>query len=435
MDRDGDASCKPNFVDPLRAEIALNVPRETVGPSFSWHECAEHLQVNLQGQHRSCHAAARDAAKNGIEADELFKIGVALSSPSVTLEDVTQMRKRLADTIVIWDTGKRSDRHGTGKNLLPPCEMSNEHVTLANTVKNVAGARFSGSNAELAALDKILAEHAKIGEVLRQLCAVRMSCQAEATDNVLDCILRARSIDDDSTSAADAEERAAALLAAQNDLEFIRDWSLALSALFMAVYLTLPSILAARVLPDSSAKSLERETATLVSTGELQKHKQQSELRSGHSTASSASSSAKSSSAKSKGKHTAEEKRKHAEKMKKARTSSPGKSGAAKPKTPVSTRPPTSPASGGPRNQSAERSKQQRRNDKQRLKVKERKRRAAEGSDNDAGDTGDRDTGRGTPPGGGRGVSGNDKHGSGGKSPRAGGGGKRHKGQGRGSGN
>jgi len=432
VDRDGDVSYKPIFADPLREEIELNVPRETLGPTFRWHDSTEHLQVNLQGQHRSYRAATRDAAKNGIEADELFKIGVALSSSSVTLEDVTQMRKRLADTIVIWDTGQRSSNHGTGKNLLPSYEISNEHITLANTVKNVAGARYPGSNAELTALDKVLAEYAKIGEILRQLYAVRMSYQAEAIDHVLECILRARSIGDDDIAAAEATERAGALLAAQNDLEFIRDQTMALSAIFKAVYLTLPSILASRVLPDSSAKSLERETATLISVGELHKHKQQSKLRAGYTTAASASSSAK-----PKGKYTAEEKRKYAEEQKKKKTAkilSPGKSGAGKLRTPVSSRPPATSASRGAET-SAERNKQQRRNDKSRLKAKERKRLAADGSDDDTGDAGDRGAGSSTSPGVARGISGSDGSSSGGKHPKAGSGNKRHKGRSKGSGN
>jgi hypothetical protein len=399
----GEVSYRANFVDPLKNEILLNVPRETVGPTFRWHPDTEHLQVGLQGQHRSYRAAARDAAQNGIDAEELFKIGAALSSPTVTLEDLTQMRKRLADTIVLWDTGKTSDQHGLGKNMLPSYELSNEHVTLANTVKNVDGARFPGSSAELATLDKLLAEYAKIGEILRQMYAVRMSYQADSADNVLECIIRARAVDDDDFSAASARERTAALTEAQTDLVFIKDQIMAMSALFKALYLALPGILAARVLPDSTAKGIERETSTLVSVGEVQKIKHRAELRAGYTTASSASSSSKA----TKSKYTAEERKEYAKKKTKSKS-----------KTPVSIRPPATPASRGAE-ESAERTRQQKKNDSQRRNKKAQKRQAAVDSADDSGDDGDRDAGSSIPPaGGGRGGGGS----GGGSSGKRGGG-------------
>jgi len=395
VDTTGEVSYRANFIDPLKNEILLNVPRETVGPTFRWHPDTEHLQVGLQGQHRSCRAAARDAAQNGIDAEELFKIGAALSSPTVTLEGLTQMRKRLADTIVLWDTGKTSDKHGLGKNMLPSYELSNEHVTLANTVKNVDGAKFPGSSAELATLDKLLAEYAKIGEIVRQMYAVRMSYQADSADNVLACIIRARAVDHDDVSADSARERTAALIEAQTDIVFIKDQIMAMSALFKALYLALPGILAARVLPDSTAKDIERETSTLVSVGEVQKIKHRAELRAGYTAASSASSSSKA----TKSKYTAEGTKEY-NKKKKTKNQRPDRSRSGKPKTPVSTRPPATPASRGAE-ESAERTRQQKKNDSQRRNKKAQKRRAADGSADDSGDDGDRDAGNGTPPAGG----------------------------------
>ena len=182
--------------------------------------------------------------------------------------------------IVLWDTGACSANHGLGKNLLPSYDASNEHATLANTVKNVSGAKFQGSSAELATLDKLLAECAKIGEIVRQMYAVRMSHQAESADNVLACIVRARSVAIDVVSEASAKQRANALAEAQADMIFIKNQVMALSALFKALHLALPSVLASRVMPDTSTKGMERETTTLVSVGEIQKLKQQTELRS-----------------------------------------------------------------------------------------------------------------------------------------------------------
>ena len=387
----GDVSYKAAYVDPLRTEIALNVPKETVGPRFQWHPDTEHLQIGLQGQHRSYRAATRDAVRSGIEPEELVKIGAALSSPTVTLEDVTQMRKRLADTIVLWDMGVLSDKHGTGRNLLPSYDISNEHATLANTLKNVSGARFSGSKAELSTLDKLLAEYGKIGEILRQMYAVRMSYQAESVDNALECIVRARSIADDDLSAASAKQRAGDLAEAQSDMAFVKDQLLALSALFKALYLTLPSILASRVLPDSSAKGMERETSSLASIAELQKIRQQADFRAEYTIAS-----ASSSAAAKKTKPKAKEK-----------WGSTGVSGSKSPagkqkpgssRTPVSRRPPSTPTSGGA-DKSVDRTKQQKKNAKRREK---RRARSQDVDDDGSADSdGDLDSGRRNPPAGG----------------------------------
>ena len=394
VDTTGDVSYRANFADPLEAEIQLNVPKDTVGPTFDWHPDTEHLQVGLQGQHRSYRAAALVAAQNGVEADELFKIGAALSSPTVTLEDLSQMRKRLADSVILWETGSRSSKHGLGKNLLPSYELSNEHATLANTVKNIDGARYPGSNSELATLDKLLAEYAKIGEIVRQMYVVRMSFQAEATDNVLDCIIRARSIDQEYAEDLDRD-----LADAHTDVLFIKQQIMAMSALFKALYLALPNILAARVLPDATAKGIERKISTLVSVGEVQKIKQHAELRAGYTTASSASSS---STKTAKPKYSADER--YAGK-KKGKSPKPDRRGT--PKTPVSTRPPATPASKGAE-ESAGLSRQQHKNAKQR----KRRRESGDGATGSGSDD-DRDADGGTPrSGGGRGGSGgggNDK--------------------------
>ena len=341
-------------------------------------------------------------------------MGAALSFATVTLEDVVQIRKRLADTIVLWDTGACSANHGLGKNLLPSYDASNEHATLANTVKNVSGAKFQGSSAELATLDKLLAEHTKIGEIVRQMCAVRMSYQAESADNALACIVRARSVAIDDVSEASAKQRADALAEAQADMTFINNQVMALSALFKALHLALPSVLASRVMPDTSTKGMERETTTLVSVGEIQKLKQQTELRSERATASSSATTPKRSKSLAKEKWSA----------KKPGTPGSGKKKkSTRPYTPVSIRPHATPTSTGAE-ESVGKSRQQKKNERQRRNKRNR------GGDDFDGGSGGSDDGaadRGARPDGGGSGGVADKRGSG-KPAKAPTGGKQHRG-------
>ena len=378
IDAQGEISFRTAFIDPLQEEMRLNVPREEVGPSYAWHSTSEHLQVSLQGQHRSYRTATRDAAKHGIDAEELFKIGAALSAPAVTLEDLVLMRKRLADDVVIWQTGKQSDRHGMGKNLLPAYDISNEHVTLANTIKVVTGAKFRGSAAELSTLDKVLLEYGKIAEVIRQMYAVRMSAQAFSLDNVNRCISAAC---EDVEHAS--EERRDLLLEAQSDVAFVSAQVMALSGLFKALFLALPGIMSSRVLPPAAPKEVARETSSLVSAGELRRLRTQADLRASYAVEAAPSSAAASAKKKERSGAAAAAKPKAKAKNRRS-TGSAHDSPYSRSKSPVSSRLSTTPASGGAdkqadsSSQSLSPSRTRKKNDKKRAKTKDRKKRAAE---------------------------------------------------------
>ena len=392
----GDTEYKCSFDDPLAAEIQKIVPKTTIGPPFTFHPSVDHLQISLGGMHGSCYPLLRDAAKTGRAVEDLLKIGKALSSPVMTLDAVCGMRKSLADLIVLWDTGEVSEKAGTGKNILPSHDLPNSDISIANTIKNVTGARFTGSKTDLAALDSVVAQHAKMAEALRQMYAVRMSCQAEATDRMLAAAQEAR--DSSGSSAEEVTVRTAALTRAHTDLVFVRAQMSAQSALFKALFLVLPGIVSAKILPQETDKDMTRQTASLIPVEELVRLQQLDEMRTEMSAASTTTTpvSAK--------KKEAKDKAAKPDKFKASRT---------KRRSDFSNRSPATPASGGAA-QSADddRTKSQKNNDKKR-----RKKQAAKAAEQQRADDNDNSSGRGgdSPSAAGNGAP-SDKHDKGGAS-------------------
>jgi len=364
----GDTAYTASFIDPLAFEINKIVPKTTIGPAFDFHPSVDHLQISLGGMHGSYYPLLRDAAKTGLAVEELLKIGKALSSPVVTLDAINGMRKALADHIVLWDTGQVSAKAGLGKNMLPSCDLPNADISIANTVRNVKGARFTGSKAELSALDSVLAQYAKMAEPLRQMYAVRMSYQAEAMDRVLAAIQRARDSSDTSDNAVAA--RSASLQEAHTDVVFVRAQMSALSALFKAMFLVLPSIVSAKILPQESDKEVTRQAASLIPVEELVRLQQLDEMRSEMASASTTTTPVP---------------------ARKPKTDTKGKADKpykTKRREDFSSCSPATPASGGADRSAEGRSKTQRKNDRSRDKRKKAKQQASPDDDNDGHDGG-----------------------------------------------
>jgi len=327
--------------------------------------------------HGSYYPLLRDAAKTGLAVEELLKIGKALSSPVVTLDAINGMRKALADLIVFWDTGQVSAKAGLGKNLLPSIDLPNADMSIANTVKNIKGARFSGSKAELSALDSVLAQYAKMAEPLRQMYTVRMSYQAEAMDRVLAAIQRAR--DSSDTSGAAAAARSASLTEAHTDVVFVRAQMSALSALFKAMFLVIPGIISGKVLPQESDKEMTRQTASLVPVEELVRLQQLDEMRTEMASAATTTTPVPARKAK---KETTD------------KADKPYKSKGTRRRDDFSSRSPATPASGGADKSAEGLSKSQRKNknNRDRDKARKKKRQASpEGGSDDRGSGGARD--------------------------------------------
>ena len=370
------------------------MPKTTIGPAFTFHPSVDHLQISLGGMHGSYYPLLRDAAKTGRAVEDLLKIGKALSSPVMTLDAVYGMRKSLADLIVLWDTGKVSEKAGTGKNILPSYDLPNSDISIANTIKNVTGARFTGSKADLAALDSVVAQYAKMAEALRQMYAVRMSYQAEATDRMLAAVQEAR--DSSGNSTEEVAVRTAALTRAHTDLVFVRAQMSAQSALFKALFLVLPGIISSKILPQETDKDMTRQTASLIPVEELVRLQQLDEMRTEMSAASTTTTPVPA-------------KKKEA----KDKAAKPDKFKAPRPKrrSDFSDRSPATPASGGAA-QSADddRSKSQRNNEKKR-----RKKQAAKAAEKQRADDNGGGRGGDSPSAAGSGAP-SDKHDKGGAS-------------------
>ena len=370
----GDTAYTANFTDPLAFEIKKIVPKTTIGPAFDFHPSVDHLQISVGGMHGSYYPLLRDAAKTGLAVEELLKIGKALSSPVVTLDAINGMRKALADLIVLWDTGQVSPKAGLGKNLLPSYDLPNADISIENTVRNIKGARFSGSKAELSALDSVLAQYAKMAEPLRQMYTVRMSCQAEAMDRVLAAIQRARDSSDASGAAVAA--RSASLKEAHTDVVFVRAQMSALSALFKAMFLVIPGIISGKVLPQESDKEMTRQTASLIPVEELVRLQQLDEMRTEMASAATTTTPIPARKAK---KETTD------------KADKPYKPKGSRRRNDFSSRSPATPASGGADKSAEGRSATQRKNDRNRAKARKKRQSPPEGGSDDRGNGGARD--------------------------------------------
>jgi hypothetical protein len=284
VSNDGETAYAPSFIDPLAAESKQIKAKTTSGPAFIFHPSVHHLQISLGGMHCDYYEAVREAHARNTAVEEVLKIGEALSSPVVTLDAVLGMRKNLADLIIEWDTGTVSAKAGTGKNILPSCDLPNADISIATTIKGVAGARFLGTSAQLTALDGMLAQYAKMAEPLRQMYAVRMSYQAEAIDRIAELLAAARDQSDASQEAV--AERADALERAHTDVVFLGAQAGALSAIFKALFLVIPGIASSKVLPQETDKTMSKAAAGLIPVAELKRLQGVHELRSEMSAAS-----------------------------------------------------------------------------------------------------------------------------------------------------